>query len=299
LASVTRFNNTMKIAGFTIIRNALKYDYPVVEAITSILPLCDAFYVGVGNSDDGTRQLIASIASDKIKIIDTVWDDALREGGKILSVETNKVFDAIPPEFDWCFYIQSDECVHEDDLPKLKDVMLQYKNDLTVDGLLFEYRHFYGQYNYIGIGRRWYKHEIRIIKNNKNIRSYKDAQGFRTRDGKKLRVKKTGAFIYHYGWVKPPKAQQAKQESFHKMWHDDAWMKTNIPATEEFDYSNIDLLEIYKGSHPKVVAQRIKNAGWNFIYDKTKVKTNLKYQFLFWVEKLTGWRVGENRNYRL
>ncbi|PBQ32513.1 glycosyl transferase [Sphingobacteriaceae bacterium] len=289
----------MQVAGFTIIRNALKYDYPVVEAITSILPICDVFYVGVGNSDDGTRELIASIPSDKIKIIDTVWDDSMREGGKVLSLETNKVFDQIPKEYDWCFYIQSDECVHEADLPKIKESMQMHAMDKAVDGLLFEYKHFYGHYKYVGVGRRWYKHEIRIIKNNKTIRSYKDAQGFRTLDDKKLTVKKTGAFIYHYGWVKSPKAQQAKQSSFHKMWHDDAWMKNNIPEVEEFDYSNIDLLEIYKGSHPKVFETRIQHANWNFKYDLKKVKRNLKYRFLFLVEKLTGWRIGENRNYRI
>lgn len=288
----------MQVAGFTIIRNALKFDYPVVEAITSILPVCDKFFVGVGNSDDDTRKLIENIASDKIVIIDTVWDDTLREGGRILSIETNKVFDAIPQEFDWCFYIQSDECVHEADLPKIKNAMELYEDDIAVDGLLFEYKHFYGQYNYVGIGRRWYKNEIRIIKNNKHIRSYKDAQGFRTDTDKKLRVKRTGAYIYHYGWVKPPQAQQAKQESFHKMWHDDEWMKTNIPTVEEFDYGNIDLLGKYKGSHPKIFEERIKKAAWEFVYDKTKVKTNFKYQFLFWVEKLTGWRVGENKNYK-
>lgn len=287
----------MKVAGFTIIRNAIRYDYPVVEAITSILPLCDVFFVGVGNSDDNTRQLIENIASDKIKIIDTVWDDTLRKGGKVLAVETNKVFDTIPQEFDWCFYIQSDECVHENDLPKIKQAMLDFKDDKAVQGLLFEYKHFYGSFNYIGIGKRWYKHEIRIIRNDKNIRSYKDAQGFRTLDNEKLQVKNTGAFIYHYGWVKPPKAQQAKQKSFHKMWHSDEWMKQNISDVEEFDYSNIDLLDVYKGSHPKVFEQRIKNADWNFVYDKSKVKINLKYKFLFWVEKLTGWRIGENRNY--
>jgi hypothetical protein len=288
----------MKVAGFTIIRNALKYDYPVIEAITSILPVCDKFYVGVGNSEDATLDLIRSIGSDKIEIIETVWDDKLRKGGKILSIETNKVFDKIPAEFDWCFYIQSDECIHEDDLPKIKKVMAAFKDDKNVDGLLFEYKHFYGHYKYIGVGRRWYKHEIRIIRNNKSIRSYKDAQGFRTADDKKLRVKKTGAFIYHYGWVKSPQAQQAKQASFHKMWHDDEWMKTNIPQVEEFDYSNIDLLGEYSGSHPKVFEKRIKAANWNFNYDQKKVNRNFKYRFLYWVEKLTGWRIGENRNYR-
>jgi hypothetical protein len=289
----------MQVAGFTIIRNALKYDYPVVEAINSILPLCDAFYVGVGNSNDGTKELIESIGSSKIVIVDSVWDDTLREGGKVLSVETNKVLDLIPEKFDWCFYIQSDECVHEADLPKLQAAMLASLDNKLVDGLLFEYKHFYGHYKYVGIGRRWYKDEIRIIRNDKRIRSYKDAQGFRTIDNKKLRVKKTGAYIYHYGWVKSPLAQQAKQASFHKMWHDDEWMKNNIPQVKEFDYTNVDLLTEYKGTHPKVFEGRINSAHWNFNYDPSKVNTNIKYRFLFLVEKLTGWRIGENKNYRL
>ncbi|MBA3663003.1 MAG: glycosyltransferase family 2 protein [Bacteroidetes bacterium] len=288
----------MQLAGFTIIRNAIKYDYPVIEAITSILPICDVFYVGVGNSDDETRRLVESIASDKIKIIDTVWDDTLREGGLVLSNETNKVFDAIPAQYDWCFYIQSDECVHEEDLQKIKSAALKYCDDKEVDGLLFNYKHFYGQYNYIGAGRRWYAKEIRIIRNNKNIRSYKDAQGFRFKDNTKLSVKNTGCSIYHYGWVKPPKAQQAKQESFHKMWHDDDWMKKNIAAADVFDYTNIDLLEEFKGTHPQAMKTRVASAKWNFIYDPAKAKINLKYKFLFWLEKATGWRAGENKNYR-
>lgn len=287
----------MKIAGFTIIRNAIKYDYPALEAITSILPVCDAFYVGVGNSEDDTRKLIESIPSDKIKIIDTVWDDSLRQGGLVLSHETNKVFDAIPAEYDWCFYIQSDECVHEEDLEKIKSAAFNYTDDKNVDGLLFNYKHFYGQYNYIGAGRRWYAKEIRLIRNNKEIRSYKDAQGFRFKNNTKLKVKPTGASIYHYGWVKPPKAQQAKQESFHKMWHDDEWMKKNIPVVEDFDYNNIDLLDEYRGTHPAVMQHRIGNAKWRFVYDRTKAKISLKMKVLHWLEKATGWRAGENKNY--
>ena len=287
----------MKVTGFTIIRNAIKFDYPVIEAITSILPLCDEFLVGIGNSDDDTKKLIESIPSDKIKIINTVWDDSKRVGGMVLSEETNKVFDAIGKDSDWCFYIQSDECVHEDDLPAIKNAMLKYKDDKRVQGLLLNYKHFYGQYNYIGIGRRWYSKEIRIIRNDKSIRSYKDAQGFRTIQNEKLKVKPVDAYIYHYGWVKPPKAQQAKQESFHKMWHDDAWMKEHIPAAEEFDYSNIDFLETYKGTHPKVYRERIAAANWRFVYDPSKIKAGIKERFLHFIERQTGWRIGENRNY--
>jgi hypothetical protein len=287
----------MKVTGFTIIRNANKYDYPVVEAITSILPICDEFIVGVGNSDDKTRELIEAIPSSKIKIMDTIWDDSKREGGLVLSDETNKVFDAIDKETNWCFYIQSDECVHENDLETIKAAMLRYQNDEHVQGLLFHYKHFYGHYNYVGIGRRWYSKEIRIIKNDKSIRSYKDAQGFRTKENQKLRVKLINAFIYHYGWVKSPKAQQAKQENFHKMWHDDNWMKEHIPLVEEFDYHNIDFLEEYKKSHPAVYQKRIAEANWHFKYDASKIKAGLKEKVLHFLEKKTGWRIGENKNY--
>ncbi len=287
----------MKVTGFTIIRNAIKFDYPVIEAIESILPICDEFVVSVGNSDDDTKKLIQSIQSPKIKVIDSVWDDTKREGGLVLSIETNKVFDSIGKDSDWCFYIQSDECVHEDDLNTIKSAMLKYKDDNAVDGLLFGYKHFYGHYDYIGLGRRWYNNEIRVIKNNKNIRSYKDAQGFRTVNDQKLKVVKIDAFIYHYGWVKSPKAQQAKQENFHKMWHDDEWMKKNIEATEEFDYNNVDFLEVYKGNHPAVYSKRIAEMPKRFVYDKAKVKISLKNRLLFFIEKCTGWRIGENKNY--
>jgi hypothetical protein len=289
----------MRVTGFTIIRNAIKYDYPVIEAITSVLPVCDEFVVSVGNSDDGTMELIKSISSPKIRIIESKWDDSLREGGKLLSVETNKAFDSIGKESDWCFYIQSDEVLHEKYHHTVREAMEKFKDDKKVEGLLFDYLHFYGNYNYIGNSRRWYRNEIRIIRNDKNIRSYKDAQGFRKADDSKLSVKKIDAAIYHYGWVKPPKSQQAKQENFHKMWHDDEWMKKNIAAVNEFDYSQIDSLEEFKGAHPAVMQKRVNSQNWDFKFDPSKIKLSLKDKLLMVVEKNTAWRPGEYKNYEL
>ena len=303
----------MKIAGFTIIRNAIKFDYPVVEAITSILPICDEFVVAVGNSDDETLQLIKNINSPKLKIIETIWDDHLREGGQVLAIETNKAFDAISTDVDWCFYIQSDECVHEQDLPIIKEAMRLYKDDVAVDGLLFNYHHFYGSYDFVGNSMDWYRKEIRVIKNNKNIRSYKDAQGFRkinttsrTLSGaevkvatNKLLVKQIDASIYHYGWVKPPKAQQEKQKQFHKMWHSDEWVNNHVSEGDEFDYSAINDLNRFTGSHPKVMQPRIDEVNWAFTFNEKKIKRSLKNSLKHLVEKLTGWRMGEYKNYKL
>ena len=289
----------MKVTGFTIIRNAIKYDYPVVEAITSVLPVCDEFLVSVGNSEDGTMELIKTINSPKIKIMESVWDDSLREGGKLLSIETNKAFDAIDKSSDWCFYIQSDEVIHEKYHEAIREGMKKYKKDKAVEGLLFNYTHFYGSYNYIGDSHNWYRNEIRIIRNDKKIRSYKDAQGFRKTDDSKLNVKVIDAHVYHYGWVKPPKAQQAKQENFHKMWHDDAWMKKNIAAVDEFDYTKIDSLAEFKDTHPKVMQDRVARQNWDFKFDPSKIKLSLKNKILMFIEKNTGWRPGEYKNYKV
>ncbi len=288
----------MKVSGFTIVRNAIKYDYPIVEAIMSILPLCDEIIVCVGKSDDDTLGLIKSIDSSKIKIIETVWDDTLREGGKVLADETNKAFAAISKDSDWAFYIQGDEVIHEKHLPSIKSAMQQYINNKKVDGLLFNYKHFWGSYNYIADSRKWYRKEIRIIKNDKNISSYKDAQGFRKNDDK-LNVKQIDASIYHYGWVKPPKAQQAKQETFHKLWHTDEWMKQNVPQVEQFDYSPIDSLKEFRETHPQVMQQRINKINWQFSFDSTKKKQSLKLKLLMFIEKTFGWKVGEYKNYKI
>lgn len=287
----------MRVAGFTIVRNAVKFDYPVLEAIRSVLPLCDEFYIGLGDSEDSTESLLSELNDPKIKIIHSVWDMTLREGGHLLAVETNKVLQAIPSA-DWALYIQADEVLHEQSLDKLHNAMLSWKDDPEVEGLLFDYLHFYGSYDYLGDARRWYRHEIRAIRLNKNISSWGDAMGFR-RGKEKLRVKRANAVIHHYGWVKPPSAQQAKQESFHKMWHSDQWMKKNIAKNMEFDYSEIDSIELFKGSHPKVMMERINKANWKISLDPGRKKFKLKDRLLYWIEKKTGWRPGEYKNYKL
>ncbi|MDX2189669.1 MAG: glycosyltransferase family 2 protein [Bacteroidota bacterium] len=288
----------MKVTGFTFIRNAITFDYPVVEAITSILPVCDEFIVSVGNSDDDTRGLIERINSSKIKIIDSIWDDSLREGGKVLALETDKVFDQITKETDWCFYIQADEVVHEKYHPEILDKMNLYLNDNIVEGLLFNYTHFYGSYNYVADSRNWYRNEIRIIRNDKTIRSYRDAQGFR-KEGRKLQVKPINAFIYHYGWVKNPIYQKRKEKYFHKFWHSDNWIGANVKKGNEFDYSIVDSLTLFKHSHPLVMQKRVATMDWKFDFDIRKKQFSLKKWLLYFYEKLTGVRLFEYRNFKI
>lgn len=288
----------MKVCGFTFIRNAVKYDYPIVEAITSILPLCDKFIVVVGNSEDNTRNLIERINNSKIKIIDSVWNENLREGGKVLAVETNKAIDALPSDFDWAFYIQGDEVVHEKYHSTILNSMKKWEDHESVDGLLFKYIHFYGSFDYVGDSTRWYRNEIRIIRCDSSIRSYRDAQGFK-KNGQLLKVKEAGAAIFHYGWVKPPVFQQEKNKYFNSLWHSDKWLEKNISGEKEFDYTEIDSLKKFAGTHPAVMHNRIRNYNWEFNFDPAKKKLSVKSKLKLFIEKYTGWRPGEYKNYKL
>ncbi|MEI6764830.1 MAG: glycosyltransferase family 2 protein [Bacteroidota bacterium] len=288
----------MKVSGFTFIRNAVKFDYPVTEAIRSVLPLCDEFVVALGNSEDETRELILSIGSPKIRIIDTVWDDSLREGGRVLAAETDKAFAAISSDSDWAVYIQGDEVIHEKYHPAILTAMQQWKDNPKVEGLLLRYLHFYGSYDYTGDSRKWYRREIRVVRNSKKVTSFRDAQGFRF-DNRLMRVKAVDAWVYHYGWVKSPTAQQNKQQYFHKLWHDDSWMESNIPKVDEFDYSGIDSLARFTGTHPQVMHNRISGQNWEFSFDPLQKRFTLLSRILYWIEKTTGWRIGEYKNFRI
>jgi hypothetical protein len=289
----------MKVGGFTFIRNAIKNDYPIVEAITSILSLCDEFVIALGNSEDETENLILGINSPKIKIIHTVWDESLREGGAIFAQQTDIAFKGLSDNVDWAFYIQGDECVHEKFLPTIKEEMEANLNHTEVEGLLFKYLHFYGSYDFYGHSRRWYRREIRILRNNKSIHSYRDAQGFRL-DGRKIKVKLIDAYIYHYGWVKPPSGLKNKIRNFNQFYHDDEWIKNNIPETFEFDYNNADRLIHFDGTHPEVMLKRISSINWQLNIDLNKLGKQMSFRrkALQKIEDLTGWRIGEYKNYK-
>src|SRR6476619_7281690 len=284
------FAEIMKISGFTIIKNAVKNDYPVVEAIRSILPVVDEMIVSVGESDDNTEELIRSIPSDKIKIVHSFWDPAIRKGGEILAIETNKAFEQIAPDSDWAFYIQADEAVHEKYHDVIKETALKYLHDKSVEGLLFRYLHFYGTYDFVGDSRRWYDKEVRIIRNNKSIQSFKDAQGFRNH-GRKLNVKLVDAYIYHYGWVKDPVQMKHKMYNAGKLWHSDEQMEAFLRSGEAFDFSDFDSLARFSGTHPGVMHDRIQRKNWQLELDVMKKKLSLKNHLLHWFEKKTGKRL--------
>lgn len=255
----------MKVSGFTFCRNAVKYDYPVVESIRSALPLCDEFIVNVGRCDDGTLQLIESIGDPRIKIVESVWDESLRKDGLIYSQQTNIALSHCKGE--WAFYIQADEVVHEDDLPPLRRAMARYGRDPMVKGLLFRYLHFIADY---WSTNPWFYHKaVRIIRNNGEIESCGDAVGFHFKatqqylqSGPKEWLAYSGARMFHYGWVKDPKTMLEKKREQASLHHG-----SNLPpdvarelSGEAFRFEDYAVLKEFSGSHPAVMRRRIAAA---------------------------------------
>lgn len=288
----------MKVCGFSFVRNGIKFEYPFREALLSILPLCEEVYVAVGKSDDDTLEVVKSL-HPKIKVIETEWDETLKDGGHVFADETNKAFASIPADYDWAFYIQGDEVLHEKYISPVKNAMEQNLNNLKIDGLLLDYIHFFGSYEYVGTKYSWYRREVRIIRNNKNIYSYKDAQGFRKNDNKKLNVKLVDAYIYHYGWVREPKAMAKKLASSETLYHGGTFTEKDAEG-RQYKYDNVpEPVMKFEGTHPALMQERVKKISWKFNPDP-----HLKYiSFKDWLKRkiyaLTGWMPGEYKNYIL
>jgi glycosyltransferase involved in cell wall biosynthesis len=286
----------MLVSGFTVIRNAELMGYPVVESIKSILPLVDEFIIGVGQSDDATRAIISALDSPKIKIFDSVWDISLTTKGLILSQKTNEAL--VRCQGDWCFYLQADEVIHESDLSVIKAALEKYRNDDHVEGLLFKYLHFYGTYDVIATARNWYRNEVRIVKRKLKPESVGDAQGFRVNGHKPLVKPAGGATVYHYGWVKPPELMGQKNKLMFRWWHGNKY----DDAFKGFAYKTSYGLRYFKGKHPAVMKELVAKQHWEFKLKQGIVdwdKRDFKNFASHLVEKITGRRFGEHKNYVL
>jgi glycosyltransferase involved in cell wall biosynthesis len=253
----------MKVSAFTMVRNADLLYFPIKASIESILPLVDEYIIALGEGDmsDRTKAIIESIESSKIKIYPRVWSESSFKESRIFAEETN--FALSKCTGDWCFYLQADEVVHEKDYNLINRAI--EKNGLRpeIDGLLFKYVHFWGDYDHYLPFHGWYKNEIRLFKSRRNVYSTKDAQSFRKDNNQKLTVAEIDAQIYHYGWVRPPSIMQSKKkehEGFHhgKSTAEDMFLNLG----NAFDYGPLGNIPSFEGSHPIVMQEWIKKIDW-------------------------------------
>jgi len=313
----------MRISGFSMVRNADSLYYPIKQAIASILPIVDEFVLALGDCTEGdrTREEVLSLNSPKLRIIDTVWDLHTYPNGMENAHQTDIAREACSG--DWLFYLQADEVVHEQDLDTIVSRCEQLLEDPDVEGLLFDYYHFWGDYTHHQKSHGWYPHEIRIIRNDPDIHSWESAQSFRripNFDGltyrqqagtSKLKVAKANASIYHYGWVRPPALMQNKRkalDTIHK--GSDKVRAMYAHDASEFDYGPLNLCSRFEGSHPEVMREWIERFDWSDALreggplPKNRMRfkhEKLKYRILTWIEQhlLNGRRLGEFQNYQL
>lgn len=288
-----------RISGFSFIRDGVKLDFPFLESYRSLLPLVDEMVVVVGESSDRTLDFLKELAREmpKVKVLTSKWDEGLRKDGLILSQQTNLALAKCTG--DWGIYIQADEAFHEEDYKNIIAKIGDADQRPEVDGLLFSYLHFYGDFSIINRNPSAYRNEIRAIKLGRRIESFKDAQGFRKRDADgnliKLNVIHSEARVFHYGWVRPPQKMQEKTVVMDRLYH----LKEEATG-DNHRYKHIIGLEKFLGTHPKVMQARIHAKNWNARLLEEKLEWSWgdirKIFALLW-EKLTGELPFSYRNY--
>jgi hypothetical protein len=287
----------MRIAGATLVSHAVQLDFPILPVIHSLLGFCDEVVVNVGPADDGTLDLIASIRDRRVRVLRGNWDG--RDGGRMLAVETNRALAGL--HADWAIYLQADEVLHEADTPLLRAALAEADRDPGVEGLLFDYLHFYGSFRRLATNRTWIRREVRAIRPGSPVASYAEAQGFRvTPGGRRVRARPCGCRIFHYGWARPIDALNTKRERDHALYHggDGRPMRAAIPSRLQGEIGLVP----YRGSHPAVAQAWIAEREGKLPPDLDPLRwtpRQVQLALLHGLERLTGWRPFEFRNYTI
>jgi glycosyltransferase involved in cell wall biosynthesis len=287
------------VSGFTFLRNGQKLGYPFVASIRSILPIVDEFVVALGPCDDDTEKMVREIGDPKIRIIPTQWNERIQPDYSVKGFVygQQKSIALFNCTGDWAFYLEADEVVHENDLPKIRAVMEKYLNEPRVEALAFDYLHFYGNANTYAWSPGWYRSEVRIIRN--TIPAWGPEGLFfivleKHKKGRYPRAAHTGATIYHYGWVRSETQMHLKASAVHKYWDDK-------PAAKS-DYTKIDpaTLKLFTGTHPKVVQDWLPQAEGIFQADPNHQLSSRekKHRLMLKLEKWFGFRFNK-KHYRL
>ena len=288
----------MKVSGFTFLRNGQRLGYPFVASIRSILPLVDEFVIALGPCDDDTEKMLREIGDAKIRIIPTRWNENLRSDYSVkgFAYGQQKSIALFNCTGDWAFYLEADEVLHENDLPKIRAAMEKHLPDERVEALAFDYLHFYGNKNTIAWSPGWYRSEVRILRNTIPAWS-SEALFFNVLDGHKKsrypRAAHADATVYHYGWVRSEAQMNLKSAAVLKFW--------NNRELTKVDYSKIDpaVLKPFTGTHPRVVQEWLPAAEGIFRADPNHALTarEKKHRRMLWLEKTLGIRF-DKKHYR-
>jgi glycosyltransferase involved in cell wall biosynthesis len=173
----------MTISAFTMVTDGIKYGYPFIENIKSMLPLVDEYIIIDGGSTDGTRKAIESLNESKVKIVndeDTKWEynwDFWR-----IIHNFNRGFQECKGDIVLC--LDADYIIHEDSYDGL---FQSFKDMINLNKIQSQYC----RYNFMLADRFFFKKDRTLAVNMKLCKE------------KRLNVK-WGIDLEHWGWGAEP-----------------------------------------------------------------------------------------------
>lgn len=285
----------MKVSGFTFLKNASLLGYPFIESITSALPLVDEFVVAVGECEDDTLAQLEAIASDKLRIIQTQWNEKMADRGYVYAQQ--KMIAQFNCTGDWAFYLEADEVLHERDYDTIRNTMQRYLDQPQVEALIFDYHHFFGSSDWLAISPGWYRRAPRIIRN--TLRSYAPDGLFfvvmeKNKRGRYPQSALAGGTIFHYGHVRKRTCMEEKMRRVSKYWGN---------TDPGFKHYAIDpeALARFTGDHPAVMQDWLNNeAEQDFLPDPdhTLTRRERKHRWMMKLEKQFGIELSK-KHYKL
>ena len=280
----------MKVSAFTFIRNGTLLGYPFIESICSALPICDEFIIAVGDSEDDTLARIKSINSEKIVIINTNWNEKMQDRGFVYAQQ--KMIAQYNCTGDWAFYLEGDEVLHENDLPKIRAAMLNNLENSEIEALAFDYHHFFGSPDWVATSPAWYRQECRIIRN--TIRSWAPDGLYwvvmdKNSQGRYPKAALVDVPIYHYGHVRNIGAMHEKNQRVGKYWGHDHPLFNGYQIDPE-------ALSHFLGQHPDIVKNWLANEAEKSFEPNRNYKPSkreLKHRWAMKLENLFNWELSK------
>jgi glycosyltransferase involved in cell wall biosynthesis len=246
------------VSGFTILRSVAGFDYPIGESLRSLLPLVDEIVVVTHRGDTAAREAIHALGDARLDVVETDWNEGPSVRGLALARQTNIALERCRGR--WALYLQADEVLHEGDYDLVRAALARYDAAYEVDALSFRFLHFEGSYDFVNPLR--YRRQCRLVRNDGRLESVVDAAGFGRRDGRRLRTRRSGARIFHYGWTAAPAALKAKTLALARLYHDEAYVARRWAGVPPEDIGSVDLAFRWTGGHPEVMRERMAHQNW-------------------------------------
>lgn len=295
----------MKISAMTVLRNAVTLDYPFLESIRSVLPLCDEFVAVIGSSDDGTLDAVRGLNEERIRIVETVWSDKVQPRMSVLAQQTNVGLHLC--EGDWVVYLQGNEVLHERSIPLLRAMMEDRKDDPRVEAMLLERLTFWGDYGHmIPVYPERFKFSPRIVRPYIGTYAIRDAMSVAVFDGFSVtgrypRAMDTGENVYRYGYVCTPEQLVTKVKS---AVHLERFREKRFDESSFYRVLPRRFVREFTGGHPAVMNDRIGKFTQRISMDDRRWRTKPTFkEFQRLVETRFYERYGvpgfRNKRYRL